>query len=161
MKKFLLYILLSYVALSVQAIFLKGIKPDFVLILVCFYSLRHGLVNGVAFGAAAGLLMDIASGFLVGPHILSKALAALLVTILRENLFQWNIFINTLVITALAALDIFLIYICNEFFSQVSFGNRPLDVAFMQIILTTAAAAVLYVFFNLGRKSPVITDTGP
>jgi rod shape-determining protein MreD len=160
MKKFLLYILLSYIALSVQSIFLKGIRPDFVLILVCFYSLRQGLAKGVAFGAVAGLLTDIASGFLIGPNIISKALAALLVRTFRENLFQWNIFINTFVITALAVLDIFLVYICIEFFSKISFSNRSFDIAIMQIFFTTAAAAVLYFFFNPGRNSHVKTDTG-
>jgi rod shape-determining protein MreD len=147
-------------ALSVQAIFLKGVRPDFVLVLVCFYSLRHGLEKGVAFGVVAGLLTDIASGFLIGPNIISKALAALLVRTFRENLFQWNIFINTFVITALAVIDIFLVYICVEFFSKISFSNRPIDIAIIHIFLTTAAAAVLYFFFNLGRNSHVKTDTG-
>jgi rod shape-determining protein MreD len=160
MKKFLLYILLSYIALLVQAMFLKGIRPDFVLILVCFYSLRHGLAKGVAFGAVTGLLIDIASGFLIGPNIISKALAALLVRTFRENLFQWNIFINTFVITVLTVLDIFLVYVCIEFFSKVSFSNMPFDIAIMQIFLTTAASALLYIFFNPGRNSSVKTDTG-
>ena len=160
MKKFLLYILLSYIALSIQAIFLKGVRPDIVLVLVCFYSLRHGLAKGVVFGAAAGLLTDIASGFLIGPNIISKVLAAMLIRSIRENLFQWNIFINTFVITALAVLDMFLVYSCIEFFSKISFSDWPIDIAVIQIFLTTAAAAVLYFFFNPGRNSHVNSDTG-
>ena len=89
MKKFLLYLFLAYVALSVQAIFFENVKPDLVLILVCFYAVRHGQLKGVAYGALTGLLIDTAGGFILGPHIVSKSLAAFLIRSVRENIFQW------------------------------------------------------------------------
>ena len=60
MKKFLLYLVFAYLALSVQAIFFKGIKPDLILVLVCFYALGHDHLKGVAYGALTGLLIDTA-----------------------------------------------------------------------------------------------------
>ncbi|NOZ69491.1 MAG: hypothetical protein GXP46_09695 [Deferribacteres bacterium] len=64
MKKFLLYLAVAYLAVSVQAVFFKGIKPDFVLVLVCFYSLKYGGLKGVTYGALTGLLIDTVNGFL-------------------------------------------------------------------------------------------------
>jgi rod shape-determining protein MreD len=145
---FLLYIFFAYLALALQAIFFKGIKPDFVLVLVCFYSFKYGQARGTTYGALAGLLMDIASGFIIGPHIISKVLAALLIAKLRENIFQWNITVNTVVLTILSIMDVFIVYICFETFSKMSFSNRPWGISVMGVIYTIIAALALYPLFN-------------
>ncbi len=116
MKKFLLYLLFTYIALSVQAIFFKGIKPDFVLVLVCFYSLKYGHAKGVAYGALSGLIIDVATGFIIGPNIVSKSVAAFLIGSVREKLFNWNIVTNTLLIAILSITDILIVYICHKTF---------------------------------------------
>lgn len=145
---FLLYIFFAYLALALQAIFFKGIKPDFVLVLVCFYSFKYGQARGTTYGALAGLLMDTASGFIIGPNIISKVLAALLIAKLRENIFQWNITVNTVVLTILSIMDVFIVYICFETFSKMSFSNRPWGISVMGVIYTIIAALALYPLFN-------------
>ena len=144
MKKFLIYLAVAYLALNVQAVFFKGIKPDFVLVLVCFYSLRHGELRGIAYGALTGLLIDTAGGIILGPHIVSKSLAAFLVRAVREKMFQWNIFINTLLIAILSIVDIFVVYICLEVFSGVPLDNMPLKIFVMQVIYTIVASLAAY-----------------
>jgi rod shape-determining protein MreD len=145
---FLLYIFFAYLALTLQAIFFKGVKPDLVLVLVCFYSYKYGQARGTTYGVLAGLLMDTASGFIIGPNIISKSLSGFLISALRENIFQWNITVNTIVITILSVMDIFIVYICFETFSKMSFHNRPWGISVMGVIYTIIAALVLYPLFN-------------
>ena len=148
MKKFLLYLFFAYVALTVQALFFKNAKPDFILILVCFYSLRHGQLKGVAYGALTGLIIDIAGGFILGPHIISKSFAAFLIRSVREKIFQWNIIVSTLMIAILSIIDIFTVYACLEVFSDVSLLNMPWKIYVMGIVYTILASLVIYGFFK-------------
>lgn len=148
MKKYLLYIVLAYVALSIQAILFKGPCPDFILVLVCFYSLKYGRAKGLAYGAFTGLLLDTASGFILGPHIISKSLAGFFARTIRTKVFQWNIFINTIVITVFTLIDILLVYFCLETFSPVSFANRPWKMSVIQLIYTVISSLLLYTFLH-------------
>ncbi|MBI5663716.1 MAG: rod shape-determining protein MreD [Nitrospirae bacterium] len=156
MNIFLLYIFFAYLTLALQAIFFKGTKPDFVLVLVCIYSFKYGQARGTTYGALAGLLMDTASGFIIGPNIISKALAGLVTAKLKENIFQWNITVNTIVITLLSIMDVFVVYICFETFSKMSFHNRPWGISVMGIINTIIAALVLYPLFNREKDTGFI-----
>lgn len=158
MKQFSIYLLFAYLALTVQAIFFQGIKPDLVLVLVCFYALRFGQLEGIVFGTITGMLIDSAGGSILGPNILGKAAAAFLITTLKENLFQWNIYINTLIIMLLSVLDVFLTYICYEFFSKISFADRPLMISVTQIFYTSAASVILYVFLKPGQYNLMAKD---
>lgn len=155
MKKFLLYLFFAYIALTVQAVFFRNVKPDFVLILVCFYSVRHGQLKGVAYGALTGLIIDMAGGVILGPHIVSKSLAAFLIRSVREKIFQWNIVISTLMIAVLSVIDFFIVYICLEFFSGISPVNIPWNIYVMGIVYTVAASLIIYGFFKPEK------DNGP
>ena len=148
MSTFLLYIFFAYLTLTLQAVFFKGIKPDFVLVLVCFYSFRYGQAGGITYGVFAGLLMDAASGFIIGPNLISKALAGFLTATLKENIFQWNRTVNTILIALLSIVDILIVYICFETFLKMSFHNRPWGISIMGVIYTIIAAFVLYPVFN-------------
>jgi rod shape-determining protein MreD len=148
MKTFLFYLLLALIALSLQATLFKGIKPDLVLILVCFYSLRYGEIKGMTYGALTGVLIDSASGFILGPNIISKSLAGFLMKSIRQKLFHWNVIISTVIIIILSVIDIFLVYISLETFSKVSFVNRSLRILIMQVIYTAVLALILYPVLN-------------
>jgi len=153
---FLLYISFAYLTLALQAIFFKGIKPDFVLVLVCFYSFKYGQAKGTTYGALAGLLMDSASGFIIGPNIISKALSGFLIVKVRENIFQWNLTFNTIVITIISIMDVFIVYICIETFSKMSFHNRPWGISVMGVIYNIIFALLLYWLFNRGKKEGLL-----
>lgn len=148
MKAFSLYLLIALLAISIQATLFKGTRPDFVLILVFFYSLRYGQIKGMAYGALTGLLIDSASGFILGPNIISKSLIGFLVSSIRQKLFQWNIIISTAVIVALSSVDIFLISICLEIFADMSFVDRPLGFSIMQVVYTAGGGLLLYPLLN-------------
>lgn len=148
MKAFLFYFFLALLFLSVQATIFKVTKPDFVLVLVCFYSLKYGQTRGMTYGALTGLLIDSASGFILGPNILSKFLTGFMITSIRQKLFQWNIIISTLLIAIFSLADVFLVYICLKTFAGISFVNRPLGISIMQIVYTIAVGFILYPLLN-------------
>jgi len=153
MKNFLLYLAFAYLALSVQGIFFKGVRPDFVIVLVCSYSLKYGYAKGAAYGALTGLIIDTMGGFILGPHIISKSLAAFLIKIVRSKIFQWSMFVNTLMIAFLVMVDILIVYICHEIFLQGSFATRFWVISPREIFFTIAAALAAYKLFNLDRDS--------
>ena len=144
MRPFLIYLFLIYCSLMIQAVFFHGARPDIVMVLVCIYTLKYGQVRGVALGVIAGLLIDTANGFILGPNILSKAMVAFLTGTIKDNLFQWNAFINALVVTILSIVDIFLIFISLEIFSKASFLNRSWASLVIQVIYTLMASIVIY-----------------
>jgi len=158
MKNFLLYLVFAYLALSVQAMFFKGIRPDLVIILVCTYSLKYGYAKGAAYGAFTGLIIDTMGGFILGPNIISKSLAALLIRMVRGNIFQWSMLVNTIMIALLVMFDILIVYLCHEIFLQGSFATRLWVISPKEIIFTIAAALAAYNLFSLDRDSGLRED---
>jgi len=160
MKKFLLYLLYAYAALAIQSLFFKGTKPDIVLVLVCVAALKFGQLKGVVYGTVTGLLIDIAGGLIIGPNVIAKSVAAFLIRSLRNNLFQWNIYINTLMIIVLSIVDIFLVFVCFEFFSKVSFANRPWTIPVTQVVYTVVSSIILYSWLKPGKDETLIKEEG-
>ena len=144
MKTLLLYLLFAYLVLSVQAIFFNQIKPDLIIVLICSYSLKYGQVRGMTYGALSGLLIDTVCGFILGPHTLSKAITGFLIGTVKDHLFHWNIYINTLVVAVCSVFNVLCVYLIFETFSSVSFANRPLEISVMEIIYTLIASLVFY-----------------
>lgn len=149
MKVFLLYFMLALIAISVQGALLFQVpRPDFVLILVIFYSLKHGQRKGVTYGALTGLLIDSANGLVMGPNIMSKALIGYCIPSIKQQLFQWDIIVSTFIILIFSFLDMLLIQLCFTTFVGMPFINIPVKIAVLHVIVTTAAGIVLYFPFH-------------
>ena len=148
MKLFLIYIVFAYLAAAVQGLFLHGIKPDLVLVLVCFYSSMERQTHYAAYGAVTGLLLDVASGFIIGPNILSKVIVAYLARKVRDNLFRWNIIIITCMIAIMSVVDILITDVILVTFTKMSFVNRSWSVSVVGTLYTAISATALYVLFN-------------
>lgn len=162
MKMHLLYFFAALFALSVQSTLFKGAKPDFVFILIFFYSLRYGGRKGMIFGALIGLLIDFSSGFILGPNIISKAFVGYLIPMVRQKLFQWNIIINTVMVVFFSVMEIVLIYVCLETFTDMSFVNRSLGVFVVQIVYVMIISMLVYPVLNPEkyRSASLKTYTG-
>lgn len=158
MKNFLLYLVFAYLALSVQALFFMGVRPDFVIVLVCTYALKYGYAKGAAYGALTGLIIDTMGGFILGPNIISKSLAALLIRMVRGKIFQWNMLVHTIIIALIVMVDILIVYLCHEIFLQGSFATRLWAISPKEIIFTIAAALAAYNLFSLDRDSGLRED---
>lgn len=145
---FFKYILAAIIFISIQAVFFQGIKPDLVLILVFFYSLKCGATRGMAYGAVTGIMIDSASGIIFGPNIVSKMLTGYAIASIRQRLFQWNFFASTLLIAIFSLLDILLIQVCYEIFAGISFMSRPVNIPLLQVLYTTGFSLLAYPFLN-------------
>ncbi len=155
MKVFSIYFLFAMLAMSVQSTLFKGTKPDFMLILVCFYSFRYGQIKGLSYGALTGLFIDLVNGFIIGPNLMSKAVIGYLIPSVRKRMFQWNVVINTVMIVIVSIIDIFLVYVCLESFADMDFINRSLKISIMQIVYTTIFSLILYPMFSQSKNDSV------
>jgi len=147
MRLFIIYMILAFFALSFQATFFPHVKPDLVLILVCFYSIRKGQVKGMLYGALSGFLIDSASGFIIGPNILSKSIVGFFFSFIRQKFFLWNVFLNTLLIFLFSIVDILLVRAVLEIFSGVSFALRSSWIMVLSVLYTTSAGVAVYPIF--------------
>lgn len=152
MKDVIPYLFFALMGVSLQATLFQGIRPDFMLILVCCYSLKHGQNKGMAYGALTGFLIDSVNGFILGPNIFSKSMTGFLVGLIREKVFYWNVVLNTIVIIVLSLLDIFVVRICFEIFSELPINNTPLEALIFQIVYTSAFSLLMYPIFNRGDE---------
>jgi len=148
MKQFFIYIALAYLAAAMQGLFFHGIKPDLILVLVFFYSTMDRRTYYAAYGALTGLMLDVASGFVIGPNLLSKVIVAYFARKVRDNLFQWNIIIITCMIAILSVVDIVVADAILETFTKMSFVNRSWSIPVMGTIYTGISAVLLYLLFN-------------
>lgn len=144
MKTFLPYLIMALFAIAIQATLFTGVKPDIVLVLVCFYSIKFGGIKGMTYGALTGLIIDSVNGYAIGPHMLSKALAGFLSASIREKFFGWNLFLNTSLILLLSVIDNLIVYICLETFTTISFAERSWAPSILQVVYTTITGLILY-----------------
>ncbi|MBO5429292.1 MAG: rod shape-determining protein MreD, partial [Peptococcaceae bacterium] len=73
-------------------------KPDFVLILVVFYALFHGPVQGGILGVVFGLMEDLMTGRFIGLNAICKGLTGFVIGILSERLYKNNFTIPVLTV---------------------------------------------------------------
>jgi rod shape-determining protein MreD len=151
MMVFIKYLLLALVGISLQSVLFRTVKPDIIIILVCFYTLRYGQFRGVAYGALTGLILDSASGIIIGPNILSKISAVFFVSFIRRKVFFWGPAFNALMVLAVSLLDILLVRICLETFTAISYSSRLPVITIMQVVLTSVFSLAMYPFFNTER----------
>jgi rod shape-determining protein MreD len=71
----LFFILLLIQTTVVPLIEINGVIPDLILILLVFYTIRHGQIYGIVLGFIFGFLFDIIAGSVVGSTMISKTLA--------------------------------------------------------------------------------------
>jgi rod shape-determining protein MreD len=151
MKNLTIYIILAYFALMVQSLFFGNTKPDCILVLVCFFAVRSGMTSSFFYGTFCGLLLDMTSGFMIGPNMISKSIASLLTRTIRNNLLEWSGVVNILVIAVMSIIDVVIVYSSFEIFSMVSFLDRSWDVAIWHVLFTTVAGFILYSILHPDR----------
>jgi rod shape-determining protein MreD len=145
------YLAFAIIGMSLQSVLFKEAKPDLVIILICFYTLRFGQFTGVVYAGTAGLVLDSASGFILGPNILANATAAFLVGLVRRKIFFWNRVINSMVVAAVTLVDILIVRGCLEVFRDISYSNGMTELLIIQTVLTTGVSLIVYPFFDPAR----------
>jgi len=96
-----------------------NIVPDLILIMVISYGLLRGPDEGLFFGLAAGLFLDLVAGGVIGIQTLSKTAAGFTAGLLEKTIFKDN-----LLVPVIAALAGTLIFESFSLLMQLSFhGN--------------------------------------
>ncbi len=133
-----------------------GGKPDFVLILVVFYSIFSGSVRGGAAGMALGLLEDLMTGRFIGINAICKGLVGVLAGFSERNLYKNNFFVPIVAVLLATILHTLLYYL----FSALIGGNVSLQRLMMSAIpdvvynmcFSPVFYAVFYYLFEVRKE---------
>ena len=117
-----------------------GGKPDFVLILVVFFAIFRGSVQGGLMGVALGLLEDLMTGRFIGINAICKGLLGYLVGVSERNLYKNNFFVPIAAILVATFLNTVFYYL----FSVLMGGHVGLE----KLILSTIPDAVYNMCFS-------------
>jgi rod shape-determining protein MreD len=101
--RYLVLALLFIFSLTLQSTmfdFIKvaGVKPDFVLLLVIYYSFTNGPLKGAIFGLGIGLLEDLFLGHFIGMNALALLSAGFIAGWFETKMYKENLLIAFLVI---------------------------------------------------------------
>ncbi len=118
-KKLALWtIIIAGVFLLQSVISTELIKVNLTLLLVYYFGLKKGELQGVSFGISIGFLEDTLSGQLIGPGMLGKGLAGILPAYLSDGFFIWTPLLGMLAVFALTVFDETVIYTSLSLFAQ-------------------------------------------
>lgn len=96
MMKIVKYLVVVAVAVAAQLLLapllqVGDIRPDFILIMLVYFSARHGRLAGVVVGFTLGLLQDVTGSYSVlGATAMSKSLVGYAAGTLNGNLSIWT-----------------------------------------------------------------------
>ena len=146
MIKFVLWTLLAFLAIAFESTLFTGSRPDLLLILVCFYALKHDLMQSLLFGAVSGLLFDAANGFIIGSAVISKVLTGFVVVSVKKIIFGWGRIVHSFIIFLSAVMDYLIFFICLNTFNPIPSYSRSLESIILDIAYTTLFGLILFPF---------------
>ncbi|GMT47564.1 MAG: hypothetical protein IEMM0007_1130 [bacterium] len=116
---------LAFRAIIVAGVFLlqsvistELIKVNLTLLLVYYFGLKRGELQGAAVGISVGFLEDTLSGQLIGPGMLGKGLVGILPAYLSDGFFIWTPLLGMLAVFTLTVFDETVIYTSLSLFAQ-------------------------------------------
>ncbi len=89
---------------------LDALRPDFLVLVVFYWSIESPRAGGLALAFFAGLALDVISGVVLGQHALALTLTAAWATHLRLRLRVFSILSQTLTIFALLTAYQFILF---------------------------------------------------
>jgi rod shape-determining protein MreD len=138
----------------IPLIAIRGVIPDLILILLVFYTLRHGQVYGTVLGFVYGFLFDLITGSLLGSTMLSKTIAGFTAGYFHnENKQEMYIksFIFSLIIMLCSIVD----SVINSLFTSIDFNTNILILLFEQgffpALYTALFSIIVIVFYPRSR----------
>ena len=116
------------------------IKPDFLLIMLLYWSTHESRNIGQGWGFAFGLVMDVADSVLLGQHALGYVAAIFLVQLLRLRLMQLSILEQAMHVGAILFVTQLINLLLNFLLGQ--------DYPGMSILVSPLLGAVLWAPLN-------------
>jgi rod shape-determining protein MreD len=82
----------------VPVISIAGIKPDLLLIVLFFFSLKYGVISGMFVGVFLGLGQDLYSPSLLGQNALAKSVIGACIGLFNERVMRTDPLIKTVLL---------------------------------------------------------------
>ncbi len=137
----------------VPIISIQYFAPDFILILLVYFTLIQGQLYGTVFGAIFGFIFDLASGGLLGVTMFSKTLAGFVAGYFyNENKIESN------TSTLNFSMIVFVAALVDSFFSGLLGGLEDFGIVFILFersmfpAIYTAIVSLLVVLLTPTRK---------
>jgi len=137
----------------------KGIKPDFVLILLVLMSNNMGSIKGQLLGFSTGIVEDFLSLSPLGFNSLIKAIIGYLAGITSGKIFFDPILVPMIFVFLGTLIKNFLMYLLLSIFIPEKAGFIFTSALLIEISLNTIITPVLYLLLKLIRALPFSNDS--
>lgn len=122
-------------------------KPDFVLILVVFFALFHGHVQGGLLGIVFGLMEDLMTGRFIGLNAICKGLVGFLIGLMSERFYKNNFFIPVATIFVSTFLSSMIYLLCSMMIGLNIEGVRLMMVSVSDAVYNIVFSPFFYAAF--------------
>jgi rod shape-determining protein MreD len=112
---------------------LAFLRPEWLVITLVYWLLRHPEKIGVVTGVLIGLVMDVLSGSYFGIHILSLSLICYLVLIMHKRLKMFPLFQQSFVVFFLVGIQLMIVYTLRSIL-----GVSEIDLTYLWQALSSA-----------------------
>ena len=139
LKPVLYFIPLAVIQLVlVPLISIDNVAPNFILILIVYYTLRNGQIFGMLLGFGLGFIFDLISGGLLGAFMFSFTISAFVTGFFyNENKFDTNLasyfFLVILFVSS---------FVCLFIFGSIS--NSSTNIGFLFLIVEEGILPAIY-----------------
>jgi rod shape-determining protein MreD len=137
-----------------------GVKPDLLMILLFFFSIRYGSMPGLFVGFFLGLAQDLYSPSLLGQNALTKTVMGACIGLFNEKTMRTDAFVKTIILFVMflihdSLFSLILIIKNTHHFSIVlpDLVLKTVPRAFYSVIIA-AAFYVWEMFPKSGKKLP-------
>lgn len=129
-------------------------KPDFVLILVVFFALFRGHVQGGLLGIAFGLMEDLMTGRFIGLNAICKGITGFIIGLTSERLYKNNFFIPVVVVLIATFLQSILYLLCGFMIGLNLEGVRLMMVSIADAVYNIVFSPIFYaIFYHFATSS--------
>ncbi|NLW45878.1 MAG: rod shape-determining protein MreD [Firmicutes bacterium] len=125
-----------------------NIVPDLVLIMVISYSLLRGPEEGLFFGLAAGLFLDLVAGGVIGIQTITKTIAGFTAGLLEKTIFKDNLLVPVLAVFAgTLVFESISVLMYLSFHGNYNFWLLLITAIFPLALYNAALAPIIYRLF--------------
>ncbi len=150
MKRYIFRFVILLILASVQFIIQPDWLPDFILIIVIYYSLRFGVMSGQLTGFFGGLIQDlIFNSQIVGVNILTKHLIGFVLGLMEKRIYHRSMLAITIITFFVAIFNAGLSYILELIFiPETKHISQMIKIWLIKIPLTAVFAPLFFWFLD-------------
>lgn len=154
-RYFLVLLILVILQLTVVPLIAIGsVIPDLVIILVIVFTLRYGQFYGTIFGAFSGLLLDLASGGILGSAMFSKTISAFTAGYFyNENKIDYNTssMFLLLIVFLCSTINSFFFLVITSSEIKLTLSHLILEQGILPGIYTTLFSLIVVIYYQRNR----------